>query len=69
MTDFEVMQKMVEQNLDIKSEGAVLDVGVGRITMVIDEETANKLHEPDNKYQCMLYIINMEDFKKVKYNL
>lgn len=76
MNDLEAMNEMCNQNLDIRMSGSVLGFDSNKktssIKMQLDYKTAQELMRQyatnEIKYLIGLYIVNKEQFDKIKAN-
>lgn len=74
MTDFEVMQKMSQDNLDIRMTGTIVRADMvkagGHITFGVDRNTFNdiamQMAAGEKKYLVAMYVVNKEQFDLIK---
>lgn len=74
MTDFEVMQKMSQDNLDIRMTGTIVRADMvkagGHITFGVDRNTFNDISHQmftgEKKYLVAVYVVNKEQFDNIK---
>ncbi len=73
MTDFEVMQKMSQDEMDIRMSTTIVKVDMvkagGHVTFGVDRNTFNDLlHMAAGKkhYLIAMYVVNKEQFDNIK---